>query len=46
MMNFRVEKKSQKTIENKMMVSRADVGGGWVKQVMGIKRTLNLMITE
>ena len=28
------------TLENKLMVTREEVGGGWVKQVMGIKDSI------
>ena len=34
------------TTENKLVAARGEVGGGWVKEVKGIKSTLALMSTE
>ena len=33
------------TLENKLMVTRGEVGEGWRKQVMGIKEALVVMST-
>lgn len=31
------------TIENKLLVTRGEAGGGWVKQVMGSRNALVMM---
>ena len=32
-----IEQETDSTLENKLMVTRGEVGGGWVTQVMGIE---------
>ena len=50
--NKRTERKIDKpktrllTIENKLVVSRREAGGGWVKQAKGPESTLILVSTE
>ena len=33
-------------LENKLMVTSEEMGGGWVKYLKGIKSTLTMMSTE